>query len=248
MEILEGEDAILPCEFTTISSSPSLYWYRQYGNQSPEQILTAYRYEDNHFQEGKFSTTLVFGSPNSVPLNIRSVSLLDGALQKNHYEELTLKYLEAEESDTQGNKIRKYKDRTVGTKETILLKERTINPKYGTSQSDLVSQKQNNMEIQEGEDATLPCDFKTLSSNPYLYWYRQYKHQRPERILTAYKARSSNNHFREGKFSTTLVLENQNSVPLKIGSVSLLDGAVYFCTLSPTVNHLCIQIHTKSTK
>ncbi|ETE57123.1 Immunoglobulin iota chain, partial [Ophiophagus hannah] len=63
------------------------------------------------------------------------------------------------------------------------------------------------MEILEGENATLPCDFTTLSSSPNLFWYRQYGNQNPERILIAYKSKSSNNHFQEGKFSTTLVLE-----------------------------------------
>ncbi|KAG8140866.1 hypothetical protein E2320_003508 [Naja naja] len=113
------------------------------------------------------------------------------------------------------------------------------------SQSDSVLQTQSNVEILEGEDATLPCDFKATSSTPYLFWYRQYGNQKPEQILTAYKSKSSNNHFQEGKFSTTLVLESQNSVPLNIRSVSLLDAAVYFCALNPTVNNLCIQTHTK---
>ncbi|KAG8147215.1 hypothetical protein E2320_022709 [Naja naja] len=44
----------------------------------------------------------------------------------------------------------------------------------GTSQRESVSQAQSHMEILEGEDATLPCDFKTISYNLYLYWYRQY--------------------------------------------------------------------------
>lgn len=101
------------------------------------------------------------------------------------------------------------------------------------------------MEILEGENATLTCDFTTISSTPYLFWYRQYENQAPERILSADKYSSADKHFQEGKFSTTLVLGNQNSVPLNIRSVSLLDGAVYFCALNPTVNHLCIQTHTK---
>uniref|UniRef100_A0A670ZDN1 Ig-like domain-containing protein n=1 Tax=Pseudonaja textilis TaxID=8673 RepID=A0A670ZDN1_PSETE len=74
-----------------------------------------------------------------------------------------------------------------------------------TSQSDSVSQKQNHMEIIEGENATLPCNFTTITTTPYIFWYRQYENQIPERILSA------------DKFSS----EDKE--------VSLIDEAVYFC-------------------
>uniref|UniRef100_A0A8C6VTV0 Ig-like domain-containing protein n=1 Tax=Naja naja TaxID=35670 RepID=A0A8C6VTV0_NAJNA len=99
--------------------------------------------------------------------------------------------------------------------------------------------------VTEGEPFFLNCSYEA-NSTPYLFWYRQYGNQKPEQILTAYKSKSSNNHFQEGKFSTTLVLESQNSVPLNIRSVSLLDAAVYFCALNPTIIHGLIVLTVNS--
>uniref|UniRef100_A0A452I4L3 Ig-like domain-containing protein n=1 Tax=Gopherus agassizii TaxID=38772 RepID=A0A452I4L3_9SAUR len=79
--VSEGHDVLLQCNFTSISSSPNLFWYRQYPNQPPQHILTAYKSpaEKNTFTSEKFSTVL-FDANKTVPLKIEAVSVQDKAV------------------------------------------------------------------------------------------------------------------------------------------------------------------------
>lgn len=80
MEVQVGRSATLDCNFTSLSSAPDLFWYRQYAGRAPQLILRAYkRSQKEPFVEGKLSTTFVAES-KSVPLTIEGVSLQDGAV------------------------------------------------------------------------------------------------------------------------------------------------------------------------
>uniref|UniRef100_A0A8C3H5Z3 Ig-like domain-containing protein n=1 Tax=Chrysemys picta bellii TaxID=8478 RepID=A0A8C3H5Z3_CHRPI len=79
--VSEGHDVLLQCNFTTDFTSPNLFWYRQYPNQPPQHILTAYTSpaEKNTFTSGKFSTVL-FDANKTVLLKIGALSLQDRAV------------------------------------------------------------------------------------------------------------------------------------------------------------------------
>uniref|UniRef100_A0A452HL03 Ig-like domain-containing protein n=1 Tax=Gopherus agassizii TaxID=38772 RepID=A0A452HL03_9SAUR len=97
----------------------------------------------------------------------------------------------------------------------------------------------------EGHDVLLHCNFTTISTSPYLFWYRQYPNQPPQNILAAYKSASEKNTFTSGKFLTVLIDDNK-TVPLKIAAVAFRDRAVYYCALSPTLGQSCISGDTRS--
>uniref|UniRef100_A0A8C4Y601 Ig-like domain-containing protein n=1 Tax=Gopherus evgoodei TaxID=1825980 RepID=A0A8C4Y601_9SAUR len=86
----------------------------------------------------------------------------------------------------------------------------------------------------EGHDVLLHCNFTTISTSPYFFWYRQYPNQPPQNILAAYKSAAEKNTFISGKFLTVLMDDNK-TVPLKIAAVAFRDRAVYYCALSPTL-------------
>uniref|UniRef100_A0A8C3IF72 Ig-like domain-containing protein n=1 Tax=Chrysemys picta bellii TaxID=8478 RepID=A0A8C3IF72_CHRPI len=110
---------------------------------------------------------------------------------------------------------------------------------------DSVQSKEPHVTVSEGHDVLLPCNFTTISNTPNLFWYRQYPNHPPQHILTAYKSAAEKNTFTAGKFSTVLIDDNK-TVPLKIGAVSLQDRAVYYCALRPTLGQSCISGETRS--
>ncbi|EMP42109.1 hypothetical protein UY3_00628 [Chelonia mydas] len=79
--VSKGHDVFLQCNFTTDFTSPNLFWYRQYPNQGPQRILTAYKSPvgKNAFTSGKFSTVL-FDPDKTVPLKIEAVSFQERAV------------------------------------------------------------------------------------------------------------------------------------------------------------------------
>uniref|UniRef100_A0A8C0GZ16 Ig-like domain-containing protein n=1 Tax=Chelonoidis abingdonii TaxID=106734 RepID=A0A8C0GZ16_CHEAB len=99
--------------------------------------------------------------------------------------------------------------------------------------------------ISEGQSATLHCNFTTLDTSPYLFWYRQYPNQPPQHILTKTNFDAPGQALVQGKFSASLYLDNR-TVPFQIEAVSHQESAVYFCALRPTVRENCISAPTKS--
>lgn len=89
------------------------------------------------------------------------------------------------------------------------------------------------MAVSEGHTVSIPCNFTTISSTPYLFWYRQFPNQQLQHVLTVYKSAEVKNRFSGGKFSSVLFPENK-TVPLTIEEVSVQESAVYYCALSPT--------------
>ncbi|TFJ97726.1 protein kinase C and casein kinase substrate in neurons protein 2-like [Platysternon megacephalum] len=115
----------------------------------------------------------------------------------------------------------------------------------GFVEGDSVFQSPLEVTVSEGHDVLLQCNFTTTTSGPYLFWCRQYPNQPPQHILTAYKSPAEKNTFTSGKFSTIL-LDHDKTVPLKIEAVSLQDRAVYHCALRPTLGQSCISGDTRS--
>ncbi len=73
----EGDQGILMCNYTTTSTTPNLFWYKQLPNRSPTFILSQYTTEPD-FKE-RFSTTLDSTS-RTFPLMIKNLQVSDSAV------------------------------------------------------------------------------------------------------------------------------------------------------------------------
>uniref|UniRef100_A0A8C5EWW8 Ig-like domain-containing protein n=1 Tax=Gopherus evgoodei TaxID=1825980 RepID=A0A8C5EWW8_9SAUR len=49
---------------------------------------------------------------------------------------------------------------------------------------DSVDQSPPEVRLSEGQSVTLHCNFTTLDTSPYLFWYQQYPNQSPQHIVT----------------------------------------------------------------
>ncbi len=73
----EGAQVILTCNYTTTSTSPELFWYKQLPNRSPKFILNQYTTEPDIIK--KYSATLN-SSPRTFPLMIKNLRVSDSAV------------------------------------------------------------------------------------------------------------------------------------------------------------------------
>ncbi|KAI4888252.1 hypothetical protein NFI96_032430 [Prochilodus magdalenae] len=87
------------------------------------------------------------------------------------------------------------------------------------------------VQLPEGDDLTLSCNYNTSSTNDVLQWYRQSPGSSPEfllRIVSGSKAESS------GRLKAEVDVKNKH-VDLKISSAAVSDSVLYYCALQPTV-------------
>uniref|UniRef100_A0A3Q3LL18 Ig-like domain-containing protein n=1 Tax=Mastacembelus armatus TaxID=205130 RepID=A0A3Q3LL18_9TELE len=78
----EGESVKLTCRYRTAATGPTLYWYKQDGNNSPTFILSRFKIgtgETKDLFKERFSSTLDSTS-RSVPLKIQKLQLSDSAV------------------------------------------------------------------------------------------------------------------------------------------------------------------------
>uniref|UniRef100_A0A8C2FCK7 Ig-like domain-containing protein n=1 Tax=Cyprinus carpio TaxID=7962 RepID=A0A8C2FCK7_CYPCA len=78
-EMTESEEAqvILMCNYTTTSTDPYLFWYKQLPNRSPTFILNQYTTEPDFIK--KYSATLN-STPRTFPLTIKNLHVSDSAV------------------------------------------------------------------------------------------------------------------------------------------------------------------------
>uniref|UniRef100_A0A671U371 Ig-like domain-containing protein n=1 Tax=Sparus aurata TaxID=8175 RepID=A0A671U371_SPAAU len=78
----EGDTVTLDCTFETSGTNPTLFWYKQDGNNSPKFILSRVQRDDGNTPDEvqeRFSSTMDSTS-NSVPLKIQKLQLSDSAV------------------------------------------------------------------------------------------------------------------------------------------------------------------------
>uniref|UniRef100_A0A8P4KRT9 Ig-like domain-containing protein n=1 Tax=Dicentrarchus labrax TaxID=13489 RepID=A0A8P4KRT9_DICLA len=78
----EGETVTLECTFETSATSPTLFWYKQDGNNSPKFILSRIQRDEGNTAE-KFKerfSSAVNSTSRSVPLKIQKLQLSDSAV------------------------------------------------------------------------------------------------------------------------------------------------------------------------
>ncbi|KAI5607899.1 hypothetical protein C0J50_9747, partial [Silurus asotus] len=87
--------------------------------------------------------------------------------------------------------------------------------------------------VDEGDDVTLSCNYKTSYANPYLHWYRQQPKSKP--VFLLYIDPSG---FKTNPMPPRLDAEvdkTNKEVDLIISSAAVSDSDLYYCALVPTV-------------
>ncbi|KAM3604391.1 uncharacterized protein V6R79_010447 [Siganus canaliculatus] len=78
----EGDSVTLNCSYKTSDTTPTLFWYKQDGNNSPKFVLSIVTYgkgnTEDYFKD-RFSSMLD-SSSKSVPLKIQNLQLSDSAV------------------------------------------------------------------------------------------------------------------------------------------------------------------------
>ncbi|KAF4089704.1 hypothetical protein AMELA_G00070380 [Ameiurus melas] len=88
--------------------------------------------------------------------------------------------------------------------------------------------------VDEDDDVTLSCRYKTtISTGNYLHWYRQYPKSTPEFLL--YISESGELISNIPTRMTVKVNGDNKQVDLLISSAVVSDSALYYCALVPTV-------------
>ncbi|KAM7399976.1 hypothetical protein PAMA_004596 [Pampus argenteus] len=103
------------------------------------------------------------------------------------------------------------------------------------AQKDNVLQPKGDVTATEGEAVTLGCQYNSISSNDYLFWYKLGGNNSPKFILSRFKIGTGKieDEFKD-RYSSTLN-STSRSVDLQISSAAVSDSAVYYCALQPTV-------------
>ncbi|KAI4875682.1 hypothetical protein NFI96_008185 [Prochilodus magdalenae] len=88
------------------------------------------------------------------------------------------------------------------------------------------------VQLPEGDDLTLSCNYTTTDTNSVLQWYRQSLGSSPEFLLyiSLYGAKSD-----PPPHMSAVVDKDLKRVDLKISSAAVSDSVLYYCALRPTV-------------
>ncbi|XP_051554340.1 uncharacterized protein LOC127441191 [Myxocyprinus asiaticus] len=99
---------------------------------------------------------------------------------------------------------------------------------------DSVEQPSKEMTAKEGEQVALLCNYTSVTTNAYLFWYKQLPNTSPTFILSEFTIGKGTTapDFKE-RFSATMD-STLRTVPLTIQNLHVSDSAVYYCALQPT--------------
>ncbi|KAI4875124.1 hypothetical protein NFI96_029646, partial [Prochilodus magdalenae] len=88
------------------------------------------------------------------------------------------------------------------------------------------------VQLPEGDDLTLSCNYTASGTNDELQWYRQSPGSSPEFLLyiSLYGTKSD-----PPPRMSVVVDKDLNRVDLKISSAAVSDSVLYYCALRPTV-------------
>jgi len=100
---------------------------------------------------------------------------------------------------------------------------------------DNVEQPSGEMTANEQAQVTLLCNYSTIYTNAYLFWYKQQSNRSPTLILSEFTVGQGTTEDEFKKRFSAKLDSTSRSVPLSIQDVSVSDSAVYYCALQPTV-------------
>ncbi|KAK3505590.1 hypothetical protein QTP70_004961 [Hemibagrus guttatus] len=103
----------------------------------------------------------------------------------------------------------------------------------GDSMADSIEPLFTQKAVDEGDDVTLSCKYKTSRTADDLHWYRQYPKSKPEFLL--YIVQSGTYNSDPPPRISVKVDDNDKQVDLIISSAAVSDSALYYYALQPTV-------------
>ncbi|XP_067309067.1 immunoglobulin superfamily member 3-like [Pseudorasbora parva] len=209
--VLEGKDVTLICNYT--GQVDNLQWYRQYPGSKPEHLIL--------FFETKSSSSLRLTAAadkavKHMNLTISSTEVSDSAM-----------YYCALVPTVTGNTTAHYKN-----SEKLVLRQKIMMHNETTGYG--IKSDNNTAELMENENLTLSCTYE--GSVDSLHWYQQKPGSRSEFLImideaSEYVAKASRLNPR-----VSIKLQKAHKrVYLQISSTAVMDSAVYYCALRPTV-------------
>ncbi|KAI4873715.1 hypothetical protein NFI96_009823, partial [Prochilodus magdalenae] len=206
VDAVEGQTVTLSCSYEGGAGTNYLHWYRQYPGSRPEFLLLKHeRSPAVTHAVPRFPRLDVNNSNDVVNLTISSAAVSDSVL-----------YYCALAPTVTGNPDTLYRNWFYDRGETSA---QTIDPLVGEVQ------------LPEGDDLTLSCNYNTSSTSDVLQWYRQSPGFSPEFLLyiDPYGAKS------DPPPRLSAEVKDKKTVDLKISSAAVSDSVLYYCALRPTV-------------
>ncbi|KAI5087123.1 hypothetical protein C0J45_24340, partial [Silurus meridionalis] len=101
----------------------------------------------------------------------------------------------------------------------------------GDSMADSIEPLLTDKHVDECENVTLSCNYKTSATNNYLHWYRQHPKSKPAFLLNIMQTGT----LLSKKPPQMDAKIRGDNVDLIISSAAVSDSALYYCALVPTV-------------
>ncbi|KAI5103939.1 hypothetical protein C0J45_5565, partial [Silurus meridionalis] len=102
----------------------------------------------------------------------------------------------------------------------------------GDSMADSIEPLVTHKAVNEGENVTLSCRYKTSAlTNNNLHWYRQHPKSKPEFLINILQSGT----LASDKPARMDAKIRKDEVDLIISSAAVSDSALYYCALQPTV-------------
>ncbi|KAK1338822.1 hypothetical protein QTO34_019481 [Cnephaeus nilssonii] len=102
---------------------------------------------------------------------------------------------------------------------------------FRVTNGDSVNQTEGPVTLTEGASVILNCNYQTIYSTPYLFWYVQYRNKAPSLLLkSSTEHQTTEQHGFQAKH-----VKSDSSFHLEKSSLQMSDSAVYYCALRDTV-------------
>ncbi|KAF7705788.1 hypothetical protein HF521_019042, partial [Silurus meridionalis] len=104
----------------------------------------------------------------------------------------------------------------------------------GDSMADTIEPLFTHKVVDEGDNVTLSCKYRTSDTNTYLHWYRQHPKSKPVFLLYIHESTKLKSNSIPPRLDAA-VDKLIKQVDLIISSAAVSDSALYYCALAPTV-------------
>ncbi|KAI4887005.1 hypothetical protein NFI96_029828 [Prochilodus magdalenae] len=208
VQLPEGDDLTLSCNYTSRNTGDVLQWYRQSPGSSPEFLLYIDLYGSKSDPPPRMSA-VVDNVLKRVDLKISSVAVSDSML-----------YYCALRPTVTGNRDTLYRNLPVFLFTSLCV--------FGADVIRQSDDQETDVSRTEGEPLTLKCSYETSSQYVLLYWYRQYPNRAPQYLLYRGARGRSDSDTSDSRFSSTTA---RTSTDLTVEALRPSDTALYYCAL-----------------